>query len=86
MRCTECFMNLNSGLESLSVGELKSLLSERGIDFRDCLEKRELVGLHDRGQARTIGDAQSSDHGRVPSSSRDHEWRAGSWIASTSCS
>ena len=32
-----------SGLDKLSVGELKSLLQERGIDFRDCLEKRELV-------------------------------------------
>ena len=32
-----------SGLGSLSIGELKALLSERGIDFRDCLEKSELV-------------------------------------------
>ena len=31
------------GLDRLSVGELKSLLTERGIDFRDCLEKRDLV-------------------------------------------
>jgi len=31
------------GLEGLSVGELKSLLTERGVDFRDCLEKRDLV-------------------------------------------
>ena len=31
------------GLDGLSVGELKSLLSERGVDFRDCLEKSELV-------------------------------------------
>mmetsp|Transcript_27917 Transcript_27917/g.39251 ORF Transcript_27917/g.39251 Transcript_27917/m.39251 type:complete len:494 (+) Transcript_27917:56-1537(+) len=30
-------------LGSLSVGELKRLLSERGVDFRDCLEKRDLV-------------------------------------------
>jgi len=30
-------------LGSLSVTELKKLLSDRGIDFRDCLEKRELV-------------------------------------------
>lgn len=28
---------------SLSVSELKRLLSERGVDFRDCLEKRDLV-------------------------------------------
>jgi len=33
----------DSGLGQLSVGELKALLSERGIDFRDCLEKRDLV-------------------------------------------
>lgn len=32
-----------SGLEKLSVGELKSLLADRGVDFRDCLEKRDLV-------------------------------------------
>lgn len=30
-------------LSSLSVSELKRLLSERGVDFRDCLEKRDLV-------------------------------------------
>jgi len=30
-------------LWSLSVGELKRLLSERGIDFRDCVEKGNLV-------------------------------------------
>jgi len=30
-------------LSSLSVTELKRLLSERGVDFRDCLEKRDLV-------------------------------------------
>ncbi|KAH8088759.1 hypothetical protein JL720_6722 [Aureococcus anophagefferens] len=27
-----------------TTSELKRLLSERGIDFRDCLEKRELAG------------------------------------------
>ena len=32
-----------SGLSILSVGELKRLLTERGVDFRDCLEKRDLV-------------------------------------------
>jgi len=32
-----------NGLNALSVTELKRLLSERGVDFRDCLEKRELV-------------------------------------------
>ena len=33
----------NVGLSQLSVTELKHLLSERGIDFRDCIEKRDLV-------------------------------------------
>merc|ERR1719502_922501 len=33
----------DSGLNRLSVGELKALLTERGIDFRDCLEKRDLI-------------------------------------------
>uniref|UniRef100_A0A7S1Z6X8 PDZ domain-containing protein n=1 Tax=Trieres chinensis TaxID=1514140 RepID=A0A7S1Z6X8_TRICV len=38
--------NANNGdaaLSSLSVSELKRLLSERGVDFRDCIEKRDLV-------------------------------------------
>lgn len=33
----------SSGLGKLSVGELKALLTERGIDFRDCLEKQDLI-------------------------------------------
>jgi hypothetical protein len=33
----------NDGLDKLRVTELKRLLSERGIDFRDCIEKRDLV-------------------------------------------
>mmetsp|Transcript_24617 Transcript_24617/g.56427 ORF Transcript_24617/g.56427 Transcript_24617/m.56427 type:complete len:536 (-) Transcript_24617:121-1728(-) len=32
-----------SGLDQLSVTELKRLLANRGIDFRDCLEKRDLI-------------------------------------------
>jgi S1-C subfamily serine protease len=35
--------NSSNGLSKLSVSELKRLLSERNIDFRDCLEKYELV-------------------------------------------
>lgn len=31
------------GLSGLTTGELKTLLSERGVDFRECLEKRDLV-------------------------------------------
>lgn len=37
------FQNVNDTLDALSVTELKRLLSERGVDFRDCLEKRDLV-------------------------------------------
>jgi hypothetical protein len=33
----------DDGFSRLSVTELKRLLIERGIDFRDCLEKRDLV-------------------------------------------
>lgn len=32
-----------TGLESLSVTELKKLLIDRNVDFRDCLEKRDLI-------------------------------------------
>jgi len=34
---------VNDTFDSLSVTELKKLLSERGVDFRDCLEKRDLI-------------------------------------------
>ncbi len=37
------FQNVNDTFDALSVTELKRLLSERGVDFRDCLEKRDLV-------------------------------------------
>jgi S1-C subfamily serine protease len=35
--------NPTTGVSNLSVSELKRLLSERGVDFRDCLEKKDLV-------------------------------------------
>jgi len=35
--------NGSGGLSSLSISELKHLLTDRNIDFRDCLEKRDLV-------------------------------------------
>jgi S1-C subfamily serine protease len=35
--------NRKKGFEKLSVTDLKRLLLERGIDFRDCLEKRDLI-------------------------------------------
>jgi S1-C subfamily serine protease len=37
------FASGSSSFNSLSVSELKKLLTERGVDFRDCLEKRDLV-------------------------------------------
>lgn len=33
----------DDGLSGLSTGELKGLLAERGVDYRDCLEKSDLV-------------------------------------------
>lgn len=39
----DAFVNVGETLGSLSVTELKRLLSERGVDFRDCLEKRDLI-------------------------------------------
>ena len=35
--------NENDTLNSLSVTELKRLLNDRGVDYRDCLEKKDLV-------------------------------------------
>ena len=35
--------NENDTLNSLSVTELKRLLNNRGVDYRDCLEKKDLV-------------------------------------------
>lgn len=37
-----CF-STGGGLEGLSVSELKNLLAERDVDYRDCIEKKELV-------------------------------------------
>jgi hypothetical protein len=47
------------GLGSLSVGELKALLTERGIDFRDCLEKRDLVERLENSQVLHAASADS---------------------------
>ena len=33
----------STGFDKLSVSELKRLLNDRGVDFRDCLEKRDLI-------------------------------------------
>jgi len=56
-----------SEMDSLSVTELKQLLSERGVDFRDCLEKRELVERLKNSKATTSssrrgGKASSISH------------------------
>ena len=42
---SRCFASAaaEDGLSGLSIGELKKLLGERGVDYRDCLEKRDLV-------------------------------------------
>ena len=48
------------GLSKLSVGELKRLLSERGIDFRDCLEKKDLVDRLESSGASSSGGAPLS--------------------------
>lgn len=47
------------GFEALSVSELKSLLAERGVDFRDCIEKRELIARLEKAM----------QEGRTPKSS-----------------
>lgn len=33
----------NESLKALSVGGLKAILKERGVDFSDCVEKGDLV-------------------------------------------
>merc|ERR1719311_1071790 len=52
--------NAAGGLSKLSVGELKRLLSERGIDFRDCLEKKDLVDRLESSGASSSGGAPLS--------------------------
>lgn len=43
-RVRDSDINKEAGaLSNLSVSELKRLLEDRGVDFRDCLEKRDLV-------------------------------------------
>jgi S1-C subfamily serine protease len=46
------------GTSSLSVTELKRLLKERGIDFRDCLEKGDLVTRLD--ESKSVRGAQTT--------------------------
>jgi Trypsin-like peptidase domain/ARMET, C-terminal len=63
--------NNSNPLSSLSVPELKHLLSNRGIDFRDCLEKRDLI---ERLEQRKSKPARSSaQHDPWGSSSPLHD-------------
>ena len=58
--------NNNSGdYRALSVAELKRLLNDRGVDYRDCLEKRDLFErlISTRGLAPLSSSASYSDNG-----------------------
>ena len=57
--------NENNTLRSLSVTELKRILTERGVDYRDCLEKQDLVDRVISSQ----GTASSSSSGYCGSNS-----------------
>ena len=61
-----------SGLSVLSVAELKRLLSERGVDSRDCLEKRDLI---ERLESLAGQGSSSSDGDGAPTSLTDDERR-----------
>lgn len=53
-----------NALNALSVTELKRLLSDRGIDFRDCLEKRDLVErLQNSSYSPRLGKEPTTSHG-----------------------
>ena len=49
---------------ALSVAELKRLLNDRGVDYRDCLEKRDLVErlISSRGLAPSSSASTGSDY------------------------
>ena len=50
-------------LNSLSVSELKRLLTDRGVDFRDCLEKRDLVERIISSKASAVPTSHATDGG-----------------------
>lgn len=56
------FQNVKDTFDSLSVTELKRLLSERGVDFRDCLEKRDLIDRLKNSKA----SSSSNNNSRQP--------------------
>ncbi|KAL1530226.1 hypothetical protein AB1Y20_001141 [Prymnesium parvum] len=49
------------GLSSLSTGELKRLLMDRNVDFRDCLEKQDLVERLKKNLNRPVDRSAPSD-------------------------
>jgi len=59
------------GLSGLSIGELKKLLSERGVDYRDCLEKNDLMA---RLKASSTDDQPGAPH-PAPDSLTESELR-----------
>ena len=61
------------GLSSLSVGELKRLLLDRGVDFRDCLEKRDLI--EKLRESSREGKQRGSSKTQAPHSLSDSELR-----------
>lgn len=60
------------GLSGLSTGELKSLLAERGVDYRDCLEKQDLVS---KLRQSSRDGKQRGSKSQVPQSLSDGEMR-----------
>ncbi|KAL3789393.1 hypothetical protein ACHAW5_010188 [Stephanodiscus triporus] len=56
--------NNNREYAALSVAELKRLLNDRGVDYRDCLEKRDLVErlISSRGLAPSSSASTGSDY------------------------
>lgn len=47
---------LADSLGVLSISEMKRLLSERGVDFRDCMDKRDLIERLQLSQSKDSGD------------------------------
>jgi S1-C subfamily serine protease len=64
--------NIVNPLSSLSVTELKHLLSNRGIDFRDCLEKRDLVERLQESYGKGVPPSSSLDSDKAKGSSTFH--------------
>lgn len=64
---------LDDGLAGLSTGELKNLLSERSVDYRDCLEKRDLI--EKLRESSREGKQRGSSKTQAPHSLSDSELR-----------